>query len=268
MTTMDIDDRPGETQPRVLVIESCPVERSRLCIRLSRSGMTVLGDSDTGALASMVAGFEPDLAIVDSRRQSPADIVQTVLDGSNAAVVVVTPTDTTAGDRIAAIDAGASDVVAGRCDPDELTARVLALLRQRRRAAVLQFDDVVIDEHSHVACRAGRPLDLTATEFGLLVALVRDAGLVLSKRQLLRSVWGFDGYDGNVVEVHISALRRKLEQHGPRLIHTVRSLGYVVRHPVPTLFEGHSAGAVDGRRRRLQAIEPAIAAAATARYHP
>ncbi|MFZ9043010.1 MAG: winged helix-turn-helix domain-containing protein, partial [Ilumatobacteraceae bacterium] len=128
-----------------------------------------------------------------------------------------------------------------------------------------QIDQQVVDEHAHVACRNHRPLDLTATEFALLVALVRDAGLVLSKRQLLRSVWGFDGYDGNVVEVHISALRRKLEQHGPRLIHTVRSLGYVVRHPAPSLFDGHSAA--DGRRR-LHTTEPAIAAAATPRYQP
>lgn len=262
---MDIDGRWGDARPRVLVIESCPVHRSRLCLRLSRSGMTVLGDADTSALDSIVAGFDPDLAIVDSRHRSPADVVRTVVDGSGAAVVVVTPSDTTTRDRIAAIDAGAADVVTERCDPNEMTARVLALLRQRKRAAVLQFDDVVVDELSHIACRAGAPLDLTATEFALLTALVRDAGLVLSKRQLLRSVWGFDGYDDNVVEVHISALRRKLEQFGPRLIHTVRSLGYVVRHPAPSLFDGHSAG--DGRRR-LHTTEPMITAAAAARYQP
>jgi DNA-binding response OmpR family regulator len=262
------DGRVTGTPPRVLVIDPCPVGRSRLCIRLSRSGMSVLGDADAGALDAMIAAFDPDLAIVDSSRRSAVDVVRTVLAGSNAAVVVVAAPDTTAVDRIAAIDAGAADVVDDRCGPDELTARVLTLLRQRRRAAVLQFADVVVDEHAHVACRGGRPIDLTATEFALLVALVRDAGLVLSKRQLLRSVWGFDGYDGNVVEVHISALRRKLEQHGPRLIHTVRSLGYVARHTDPPLSNGHSAAAGDGRRLRVQTSEPTIATPAAARYQP
>ena len=74
--------------------------------------------------------------------------------------------------------------------------------------------------------RAGSPLDLTATELRLLAYLVRQRGLVLSKHQLLTQVWGYDAYDPNVVEVHISALRRKLEAHGPRVLHTVRGLGY------------------------------------------
>jgi DNA-binding response OmpR family regulator len=74
-------------------------------------------------------------------------------------------------------------------------------------------------------------IDLTRTEFDLLVQLGRHPDRVLSKTQLLASVWGFDSYDVNVVEVHISALRRKLEEHGPRIIHTVRGAGYRLRPP-------------------------------------
>ena len=74
--------------------------------------------------------------------------------------------------------------------------------------------------------RAGSPLELTPTELRLLAYLVRQRGLVLSKHQLLTQVWGYDAYDPNVVEVHVSALRRKLETHGPRILETVRGLGY------------------------------------------
>ena len=86
--------------------------------------------------------------------------------------------------------------------------------------------DVLIDEHAGLAFRKGQPLALTPTELRLLAFLVRHRGLVLSKPQLLSQVWGYDAYDPNVVEVHISALRRKLEEHGPRLLETVRGLGY------------------------------------------
>jgi two-component system, OmpR family, response regulator len=72
-------------------------------------------------------------------------------------------------------------------------------------------------------------LDLTHREFSLLVTLCKHPGVVLSKLQLLTHVWGFEHYDLNVVEVHISALRRKIEEHGSRLIHTVRGVGYVLR---------------------------------------
>ena len=84
----------------------------------------------------------------------------------------------------------------------------------------------VIDEQAGLASRAGSPLDLTPTELRLLAYLVRQRGLVLSKHQLLTQVWGYDAYDPNVVEVHVSALRRKLEAHGPRILDTIRGLGY------------------------------------------
>jgi two-component system OmpR family response regulator len=90
---------------------------------------------------------------------------------------------------------------------------------------------VTVDEAGHTVRRAGEEIDLTPTEFDLLRAFVRRPGVVVAKNALLAEVWGFDQYDGNVVEVHMSSLRRKLEQHGPRLIHTVRAVGYVLRDP-------------------------------------
>ena len=81
--------------------------------------------------------------------------------------------------------------------------------------------------------RGESELDLTVTEFNLLAMFLRNAGRVLSKRQLLASVWGFDDYDVNLVEVHVSALRKKLEQYGPRVVQTVRGIGYVLRETTP-----------------------------------
>ena len=91
---------------------------------------------------------------------------------------------------------------------------------------MLEAGDLLIDEHEGLVTRAGVPVVLTATELRLLAFLVRHRGQALSKDQLLTQVWGYDAYDSNLVEVHVSALRRKLERTGPRVIGTVRGIGY------------------------------------------
>jgi len=91
---------------------------------------------------------------------------------------------------------------------------------------VLEVEQLLVDEEHGFATRSGHHLPLTSTELRLLAFLMRHRGQALSKDQLLTQVWGYDAYDHNLVEVHISALRRKLESHGPRLIHTVRGIGY------------------------------------------
>ncbi|MEX1162527.1 MAG: response regulator transcription factor [Nitriliruptor sp.] len=113
----------------------------------------------------------------------------------------------------------------------ELLARVQALLRRAGKLVsdVWQVGDIVVDEHRRRVHRAGTEVELTRTEFDLLVALGRTPDRVLSKTQLLSIVWGFSDQDVNVVEVHVSALRRKLERHGPRVISTVRGAGYRLR---------------------------------------
>ena len=89
--------------------------------------------------------------------------------------------------------------------------------------------ELVVDTDSGVVLYDGEAVELTATEFRLLGYLAAQRGRVVSKTQILTAVWGYDDYDPNLVEVHVSALRRKLETHGPRLLHTVRGLGYVLR---------------------------------------
>jgi two-component system copper resistance phosphate regulon response regulator CusR len=133
-------------------------------------------------------------------------------------------------DRVRGLDAGADDYL---CKPfafEELLARVRAMTRRqlRRHGTLVSYHDVHLDLATHRAERAGRPLDLTAKEQALLLFFLRHPGEVLSRTRIYEHVWD-ERYDGlsNTLEVHVMELRRKLEAHGPRLIHTLRGRGYV-----------------------------------------
>jgi two-component system, OmpR family, response regulator len=125
------------------------------------------------------------------------------------------------------LELGADDYVVKPFALEELLARIRAVLRRSGRlSAVLEVGELLIDEQGGWVTRGGEEIPLTATELRVLAFLVRHRGQALSKDQLLTQVWGYDAYDRNLVEVHVSALRRKLERAGPRLIHTVRGIGY------------------------------------------
>jgi two-component system copper resistance phosphate regulon response regulator CusR len=149
--------------------------------------------------------------------------------GGEVPVLFLTARDAVS-DRVRGLDAGADDYL---CKPfafDELLARVRALARRpgRGAGAVLTFRDVRVDLATQRAERAGRPLNLTAKEQALLVFFLRHPGEVLSRTRIYEHVWD-ERYDGlsNTLEVHVMELRRKLEAHGGRLIHTRRGRGYV-----------------------------------------
>ena len=133
-------------------------------------------------------------------------------------------------DRLRGLDGGADDYVIKPFELAELVSRVGAVLRRRGRLSqVIQVGDVTLDLGAGVAARRGHRLDLTATELRVLAFRVEQRGRIVSAGQILNGVWGYDAYDPNLVEVHISALRRKLEAAevgGGRLIHTVRGIGY------------------------------------------
>ncbi|HKN38524.1 MAG TPA: response regulator transcription factor, partial [Acidimicrobiia bacterium] len=134
-------------------------------------------------------------------------------------------------DVLAGFDVGGDDYVVKPFVMAELLVRMQAVLRRWGRVgrSVLQVKDLVIDTQAHSAVRAGKVIDLTHREFSLLATLAQHPGIVLSKVQLLTQVWGSEHYDLNLVEVHICALRRKLDKDGQPLIHTVRGVGYVLR---------------------------------------
>ena len=139
-------------------------------------------------------------------------------------------------DKVRGLSLGADDYVTKPFSLEELVARVRAILRrtapvrEERATSVLRFADLEIDEDAHEVQRAGRRIDLTATEYNLLRYLMLNPRRVLSKGQILDHVWhyDFDG-DSNILETYVSYLRKKLNQLGPPLIHTVRLVGYVLR---------------------------------------
>jgi two-component system copper resistance phosphate regulon response regulator CusR len=150
--------------------------------------------------------------------------------GNQTPVLFLTARDAVS-DRVRGLDSGADDYL---CKPfafDELLARVRALVRRREPATtpVLSHSDLAVDLATHRATRAGRRLELTAKEQALLVFFLRHPDEVLSRTRIYEQVWD-ERYDGlsNTLEVHIMELRRKLEAHGPRLIHTLRGRGYLL----------------------------------------
>jgi two-component system OmpR family response regulator len=159
-------------------------------------------------------------------------------------------------DRLIGLQAGADEVMAKPFLLSELACKATALIRRNGHPpATIALGDLVIDEGAHTVERLGRVVELTAVEFALLVAFCRNRGLVLSKTQLLTMVWGFDHHNVNLVEVHVSALRRKLETSGPRIIHTVRGAGYALRpvglRPVRLTASSNGYGRCEARKDRV-----------------
>lgn len=215
---------------RILIVDDDETIRTSVATSLAAEGFTCRAASDGLELTAELAAFLPDLVILDWMLPGPSGIqlAQTVRTVSGAAVVMLTARDEV-DDRLRGFSEGIDDYVVKPFAMAELIARTTAVLRRRGRVpSVIEIGDLLIDQESALASRGGSVLDLTATEFRLLEFLASSRGRTLSKGQILTQVWGYDDYDPNLVEVHLSSLRRKMEVHGPRLIHTVRGLGYRV----------------------------------------
>ena len=218
----------GAASPaRVVVVEDEGLVSDAIAAALRAEGLSpVVFDDDVGA--DRVLAEAPDLLVVDVilPHGDGFDLVRKVLARRDVPVIFVTARDGVR-DRLEGFSVGADDYLPKPFALEELLARVRVVLRRRGRLeGALRVGDLAVDEASGDARRGGAELGLTPTELRLLAFFVRHRGLVLSKPQLLTQVWGYDAYDPNVVEVHVSALRRKLEQAGPRVIHTVHGLGY------------------------------------------
>ena len=151
--------------------------------------------------------------------------------GDAVPVLVVTARDAVS-DRVEGLDAGADDYLVKPFAVEELRARVRALLRRTGAGdGVLRFSDVVLDPATREASRGGRRMQLTRTEFNLLELFLRNPRQVLTRSQIYERVWGYDfGATSNALWVYIGYLRRKLEEGDePRLLHTVRGVGYALR---------------------------------------
>jgi DNA-binding response OmpR family regulator len=217
----------SEPLGRVVVVEDEAAVRRAVLAGLRHEGFATRGFGDA-VDPDAILGFAPDLAILDVRLPSGSGfaLARRLRDRSTVSIMFLTARDAVA-DRVEGLELGADDYVVKPFALEELLARIRAVLRRSGRlSSVLEAGDLLVDESGGWATRTGRPLSLTATELRLLAFLVRHRGQALSKDQLLTQVWGYDAYDPNLVEVHVSALRRKLEHLGPRVIETVRGIGY------------------------------------------
>ena len=216
-----------ESIGRVVVIEDEQPIRDAVLAALRTERFTATWFADVPGPGEVLAGA-PDLAILDVLLPSGDGfaLARRLRQERDLPIIFLTARDAVA-DRVAGLELGADDYLVKPFALEELMARVRSVLRRRGAIAqVLEVERVLVDEEHGLAVRAGRELALTSTELRLLAFLMRHRGQALSKDQLLTQVWGYDAYDPNLVEVHVSALRRKLEAHGPRLIHTVRGIGY------------------------------------------
>ena len=213
---------------RIAVVEDDDALRDAVAAALLSDGHAVAPFA-SGREPAQILASAPDLAVLDVMLpgEDGFAVARRLRASRDIAVVFLTARDGLE-DRLAGFALGADDYLVKPFALEELLARVRAVLRRTgRRAELLEAGDLLVDEAAAVATRAGGPLALTPTELRLLAFLIRHRGQVLSKYQLLSQVWGYEAYDPNLVEVHTSALRRKLEDGGrPRLIHTVHGIGY------------------------------------------
>jgi two-component system, OmpR family, response regulator len=225
----------GGVAAKVLVVEDAEAIRTAVGIALEQAGCTVRARPDGDELERDLADFGPDLVLLDLMLpgRDGLALLDVVRRTSGAGIVLLTARDGVE-DRLLGLRSGADDYVVKPFVLAELVARVEAVLRRLGRLRTrLEVGDLVVDVDGRQVTRAGQRIELTATELDLLIFLAGREGRVVGKSQLLAAVWGYDDYAANLVEVHVSALRRKLEAHGPRLLHTVRGAGYVLRAEQP-----------------------------------
>ncbi|MEU7984353.1 response regulator transcription factor [Streptosporangium canum] len=230
----------GETA-RVLVVDDEPALREALQSSLEYEGYRV-GLASDGLGALEILEREPyELVLLDvmmPRLDGLTTCRRLRAAGNHVPVLMLTARDAV-GDRVSGLDAGADDYLVKPFELDELLARVRALLRRSALTApaaadgggVLRYGDLRMDTASREVTRAGEPLGLTRTEYLLLELLMVHPRQVLTREQILSEVWGFDFEpSSNSLDVYVMYLRRKTEAAGrPRLIHTVRGVGYVLR---------------------------------------
>ncbi|MFL6142837.1 MAG: response regulator transcription factor [Labedaea sp.] len=223
----------------VLVVDDEPNILELLSAALRLSGFAVIS-ADTGAGAvSAAREHRPDIVVLD--------VMLPDFDGFEVArmlrgvherlpVLFLTARDAVA-DRIAGLTVGGDDYVTKPFSLEEVVLRLRAILRRTKEGGregtapgLLSYADLVLDEDAHQVSRAGRPVQLSPTEFNLLRYLLVNAEKVVSKAQILDRVWHYDfGGDGRIVESYISYLRRKIDSGAAPLIHTVRGVGYSLR---------------------------------------
>lgn len=220
----------------VLVVEDDPHVRSTLDQLLRFEGYRVHLAEDGQQALEMLERIQPDLAVVDvvMPRLDGLSLCRLLRRRGDRLPILVLTARHQIGDRVAGLDAGADDYLPKPFATDELLARLRALLRRStldEDDAILSVADLTLNPATREVHRGQRAIELTKTEFDVLELLLRNARIVLTRSRIYEHIWGYDfDTDSRSLDVYIGYLRRKTEQEGePRLIHTVRNVGYAVR---------------------------------------
>ncbi|HYF27746.1 MAG TPA: response regulator transcription factor [Baekduia sp.] len=221
---------------RVLVVDDEPAVREAVERVLHLEGFEVALAADGREAMRRLAVLRPDAVLLDVLMPGldGLEVCRRMRDTGDRTPVLMLTARHGVGDRVAGLDAGADDYLAKPFALEELLARLRALLRRSawdQVHDVLRFADLEVDPAAHECRRAGRAIELTRTEFLLLELFLRHPRQVLTRDQIFDRVWGYDfGPTSNSLEVYVGYLRRKTEAAGePRLLHTVRGVGYVLK---------------------------------------
>jgi two-component system, OmpR family, response regulator MprA len=221
-------------EPRVLVVEDDEEIAQVLQRSLRLDGYEVRLAADGEAALDAATAYRPDLVILDLGlpRLDGMEVARRLRSVDDVPILMLTARDALES-RVEGLDAGADDYLIKPFERQELLARLRALLRRRppRGSASLVVADLSLNPDSHEVHRGERTVELTQREFELLEYLMRNERIVVPRQRLLEEVWGYDPFaTTNTIEVFVSNLRRKLEAGGePRLLHTIRGAGYVLR---------------------------------------
>ncbi|MFF0556590.1 response regulator transcription factor [Streptomyces sp. NPDC020472] len=228
---------------RILIVDDEPAVREALRRSLAFEGYATRDAVDGLDALDAMESYAPDLVVLDVQmpRMDGLTAARRIrAAGSTVPILMLTARDTV-GDRVTGLDAGADDYLVKPFELDELFARIRALLRRSSYASasaaapaeddVLAFEDLRMNLATREVTRGGRTVELTRTEFTLLEMFLAHPRQVLTREQILKAVWGFDFEpSSNSLDVYVMYLRRKTEAGGePRLVHTVRGVGYALR---------------------------------------
>ena len=221
---------------KILVVDDERAVRESLRRALELEGYEIeLAADGSEALYRLEGSEEPDAVILDVLMPGVdgLEVCRRLRSTGSKLPVLMLTARTEVEDRVAGLDAGADDYVTKPFALEELLARVRALLRRTtdEEGEVVRFANLELDPTTREVTRGGRPIELTRTEFSLLELFMRNPRQVLTRTIIFERVWGYDfGYASNSLDVYIGYLRRKTEADGePRLIHTVRGVGYALR---------------------------------------
>ena len=228
---------------RILIVDDEPAVREALQRSLAFEGYDTEVAVDGAEALEKATAYQPDLVVLDIQmpRMDGLTAARRMRGAGTATPILMLTARDTVGDRVTGLDAGADDYLVKPFELDELFARIRALLRRSSYAAsvagaaqdneALTFADLRMDLATREVTRGGRQVELTRTEFTLLEMFMAHPRQVLTREQILKSVWGFDFEpSSNSLDVYVMYLRRKTEAGGePRLVHTVRGVGYVLR---------------------------------------